>query len=235
MPANPAAKALAQTDPSGLPAPRAPHPSGGPAPRTPRAFDAVLFDLDGVLVDSFEVWLEVVNRTAERFGRPPVTRERLASIFGQGIADDMRNLYPGRTRAEILAAYDDAMPRSLARITVNPEAASTLDGLGARGVKRAVVTNSQPSIAADVLRLAGLTGHVELWAGAGDGLREKPAPDLLLHALGRLGVPAGRALMVGDTDYDERAANAAGTRFLRYEIRRGTSLAGALEGAFHRG
>ena len=65
--------------------------------RAPRQIEAVLFDLDGVLVDSFEVWVGVVNEVAERFGRPSVTREFVASIFGQGISDDMRNLYPGRS------------------------------------------------------------------------------------------------------------------------------------------
>ena len=218
-------------NPSEGPAPRASSPSGAAAPRSPRPYDAVLFDLDGVLVDSFEVWLDVVNRTAERFGAQTVTREFLATIFGQGIADDMRNLYPGRTREEILAAYDAAMPRSLERIAVNAEAAAALTGLRAKGLRCAVVTNSQPSIAADVLRLARLDGCVDLWAGAGGGLKEKPAPDLLVHALERLGVPAGRALMVGDTDYDAQAARAAGTAFLRYEIRRGASLNAALEAA----
>jgi HAD superfamily hydrolase (TIGR01509 family) len=197
-------------------------------PRADGAVRAVLFDMDGVLVDSFEVWLGVVNATARRFGHPEVTRERLLAIFGQGIADDMRNLYPGRSRDEILAAYDEAMPGCLARITVNPEAADSLALLRTHGVRRAVVTNSQTSIAGSVLRLVGLEAHLDTWTGVSGGLKEKPAPDLLLHALRVLGTKPQDALMVGDTDYDEEAAKAAGTRFLRYEIRKGTSLKAAL-------
>jgi HAD superfamily hydrolase (TIGR01509 family) len=192
---------------------------------------AVLFDLDGVLIDSFEVWLAVVNATARKFGAPGISREGLRPIFGQGISDDMRNLYPGRTRREILAAYDEAMPACSTNVQVNPEAVAALGLLGAQGVKRAVVTNSQASIAKAVLDATGLGLHLDAWAGVADGLKEKPAPDLLLHALERLRIRPEHTLMVGDTDYDERAARAAGTRFLRYEIRKGGSLKGALVGA----
>ena len=200
-------------------------------PPHPPPVHAVLFDLDGVLIDSFEVWLAVVNATARKFGVPGITREGLAPIFGQGISDDMRNLYPGRTRREILAAYDEAMPACITNVQVNPEAVAALDRLGAQGVRRAVVTNSQASIAAAVLKVTGLEAHLDAWTGVTEGLREKPAPDLLVHALGRLGHRAEHALMVGDTDYDEHAARAAGARFLRYEIRKGASLTRALTAA----
>lgn len=199
-----------------------------PRPRAP--FRAVLFDLDGVLVDSFEVWLAVVNDARVRFGFPPVTREGLAPIFGQGLSDDLKNLYPGRTRAEIVAAYDDAMPRWIGRMTLNPEARAALEDLAARGLKRAVVTNTQASLAGIVLRTVGLEAHVDALVAVAPGVREKPAPDLLLRALHLLEAAPHEALMVGDSDYDRQAAEAAGTAFLRYEIRKGTSLGAALSG-----
>lgn len=191
---------------------------------------AVLFDLDGVLVDSFEVWLAVVNAACERFGRPAVSRERLGEIFGQGIEDDARNLYPGRTAAEIRAAYDEALPRSLVHMRVNVEAAATLDALGRRRIRRAIVTNTQPSLADLVLRTVGLAQHVDAWVAPGPGLRGKPAPDMLTKALALTGAGPEQALMVGDTDYDERAAKAAGVRFLRYDLRSGLRLSVALAG-----
>lgn len=196
-----------------------------------RECEAVLFDLDGVLVDSFEVWLAVVNAAAQRFGRPAVTREHLERIFGQGIEEDARDLYPGRSHDEIRAAYEAAMPTALPRMLRNPEAHAALRALARRGLKRAVVTNTQESLAGVVLRTTDLAGHVDACVALGGGLRGKPEPDLLLRALELTGASPGTALMVGDTDYDERAARAAGVRFLRYELRRGTSLTLALSGA----
>lgn len=195
---------------------------------------AVLFDLDGVLVDSFEVWLAVVNDARKRFGLKDVAREFVASIFGQGLSDDLVNLYPGRTREEVLTAYDAAMPRCIDRMTVNPEALGALEALEALGLKRAVVTNTQQSLAPLVLRTVGLAQHLDAVVSVAAGLREKPAPDLLHRALDLLGVRPEQALMVGDTDYDATAARAAGTAFLRYEIRKGGSLRSALEGALAR-
>jgi HAD superfamily hydrolase (TIGR01509 family) len=195
------------------------------------AAQAVLFDLDGVLVDSFRVWLAVVNAARKRFGHPVLAAGDLKPIFGQGVSDDMRNLYPGRSRAEILGAYDDAMPASIREMEVNPEAVPVLRALGARGIRRAVVTNTQQSLARLALTTVGFLPHLDAWTGVTAGLREKPAPDLLLHVLERLRLPPGRALMVGDTDYDARAAAAAGVPFLRYEIRTGARLAEALAGA----
>ena len=201
--------------------------SAAPPPAAPAA---VLFDLDGVLVDSFEVWFEVVNVARKRFGLSEVARARVAAIFGQGISDDLRNLYPGRTREEVLGAYDAAMPQAIGRMQVNPEARSVLQGLGSRGVRRAVVTNTQQSLATKVLAAVGLADAVDACIAVAPGLREKPAPDLLLCALEVLAVAPGRALMVGDTDYDAQAAQAAQVPFLRYELRAGTSLQVALSG-----
>jgi HAD superfamily hydrolase (TIGR01509 family) len=189
---------------------------------------AVLFDLDGVLVDSFEVWLAVVNEVALRFAAPPLTRAGLERIFGQGIEEDARTLYPGRSVPEIRAAYDAAMPRHVHLVQANPEAAPALDRLGARGIGRAIVTNTQDTLAPRILQAADLAARVDAVQGMGRGLREKPHPDLLLAALEVLGVPARDALMVGDTTYDEEAARAAGVRFVRYDVRSGASLLATL-------
>ena len=89
-----------------------------------------------------------------------------------------------------------------------------LDALGARGLVRAVVTNAMRPIAEAALAAGGLADHLELVACAGGALRPKPAPDLLVHALEGLGLPAAAAGMVGDSRFDREAAAAAGVRFI---------------------
>jgi phosphoglycolate phosphatase len=192
---------------------------------SPRAF---LFDLDGVLVDSFDAWFHVVNDAAKRFGAPAIAPDRFRSIWGQGVSADVQHLYPGRTHAEVEDAYADALPRHGAQVRVNPEAQATLDALAARGIARACVTNTQEGLARKVLESSSLLARFEAVVGVTAGRREKPAPDLLLLAAARIAVPPRRAVMVGDSRYDEEAATAAKVPFLHYDSRTGASLLAAV-------
>jgi HAD superfamily hydrolase (TIGR01509 family) len=196
-------------------------------PTPPRAF---LFDLDGVLVDSYDVWFLVVNDAAKRFGLPAVEAERFRSVWGQGIAADVENLYPGRTHADVEAAYAESLPKHGTKVRVNPEAAATLDALAARGIARACVTNTQDELARAILRSASLLARFDAVVGVVEGRREKPAPDMLLLASAQIGVPPRRAVMVGDSRYDEEAAAAARVPFLSYDQRTGASLLAAVLG-----
>lgn len=192
------------------------------------AVRAVLFDLDGVLVDSYQAWFAMVNDAARQFGSPEVTLERFQGVWGQGIGADVKNLYPGRTHRDVEEAYERAMAKQAGTIMVNPEAAATLDDLLALGLPRACVTNTQIGLARAVLTASGLLARFEAVEGMAPGRREKPAPDLLLAALEALEVAPADALMVGDSRYDEGAAEAARVPFLHYDLREGGSLRAAL-------
>jgi AHBA synthesis associated protein len=198
------------------------------SPPASGAVRAILFDLDGVLLDSFDAWLAVVNDVAERFGAPGLDRTGLALVFGQGIEEDARTLYPGHGVAEIRAAYEEAMPRHVARMQVGVKSLSVLERLGARGIRRAVVTNTQASLAARILEATGLSARIDAFTAVDGRLREKPHPDLLVEALRQLAVDAGEAVMVGDSRYDAEAASAAQVRFQRYDLRTGDDLDAAL-------
>ena len=60
-------------------------------------FRAVLFDLDGVLVDSREAWFEAMSRVAKELQAPAIARERFDATFGQGVDADIEAFYPGVT------------------------------------------------------------------------------------------------------------------------------------------
>lgn len=194
----------------------------------PGAVKAVLFDLDGVLIDSYRAWFVVVNEAARAFGSPKVSLAMFQSVWGQGIGADVKNLYPGRTHREVEEAYERAMAEQESTIVVNPEAAATLDDLRALGLPRACVTNTQIGLARAVLGASGLLARFDAVEGMAPNRREKPAPDLLLAALTALRVAPADALMVGDSRYDEGAAEAAKVPFLHYDLRDGGSLRAAV-------
>lgn len=172
---------------------------------------AVLFDLDGVLVDSYEAWFQVLCAVARELGYPPIAREVFAAGWGQGIEADVQRFFPRHSVAELERRYDAAYPKQLAHLRFDPHGPAVLDALRARGVPSALVTNTPAPLArAIVARGALVLGAV---VGGTDVARAKPAPDIVLCACERVGVAPAEALVVGDTEFDRAAASAAGAAF----------------------
>lgn len=183
----------------------------GAAPR------AVIFDLDGVLVNSAPVHAEAYRRLFDDEGIPvpPGGFEAVAA---------------GRSRAEVLRAiagpvlgegFEDALPRLMARkvafmeqvlaeqgLPTVPGAAALLDALHAAGVPLALSTTSRtPEL---LLERAGLGGKLRHIASSRDVPRPKPAPDTYELALSFVGVAAADAVAIEDSDVGVAAARAAG-------------------------
>lgn len=175
--------------------------------------DAVLFDMDGVLVKSEEVWFRAVEEAGVRFRGRAITREEFFPTFGQGTAADIPYFGLNTTRAELDAFYVEGFLRHIGEMWVNPDAAPLLSRLREQGRKIALVTNTVGPLAARILETAKLNGFFHALATSDRVVHAKPAPDLPLLALKELGVDAARAVMVGDSKYDREAAKAAGVRF----------------------
>lgn len=175
---------------------------------------AVLFDLDGVLVRSEEPWFRTMEEAGRVFRGRPVTREEFAPTFGQGTAADAEQFKLRVGPDELNRFYLDVFPRFAKETWVNPDARGVLEGLQARGLKRAVVTNTASPLAFTILRSAGLLELFDWIACADHVVKAKPAPDLVLHAVQRLQVAPESALLVGDSRFDREAARSAGVRFV---------------------
>jgi phosphoglycolate phosphatase/AHBA synthesis associated protein len=188
---------------------------------------AVLFDMDGVLVDSYWVWFHTINAFAGAHGYPAVTEADFGSCFGQGTDADIVRWFGRHDAATLDAFYDQRFLDHVEHMEVDPEAPGVLAGLRDRGLGTAVVTNTVAPLARAVLGRIGVAADVV--CGTGEGAAAKPAPDLVLRACERLGVAPGEACMVGDSVYDRDAARAAGVRFVGYR-RAGDARVEALPG-----
>jgi HAD superfamily hydrolase (TIGR01509 family) len=172
---------------------------------------AVLFDLDGVLIDSYDVWFSVMNAAARHFGYPPVTAEAFRESWGQGMEADRETFFPRHEVEELAAWYDAHFADHLEHLVVSPGVPALFARLHARGLPSAVVTNTPNPLARELVVRAG--ARVDAVVGANDVARAKPAPDMVLHACALLGVEPARALLVGDSRFDRDAARGAGVRF----------------------
>ena len=183
--------------------------------RTARVIEAVVFDLDGVIVSSEEVWDEVREAlTRERGGWwVPEAHRRMMGMSTSEWAAYMRDeLGVPMTQEEIVSEVERRLIARYERdLPLIPGAVDTVCALSAR-YPLGLASSSTRVLIAAVLRLAGLTAHFRVTVSSEEVPRGKPAPDVYLRALELLGVAPAGAVAVEDSTAGIRAAAAAGMR-----------------------
>lgn len=179
------------------------------------AFSAVLFDFDGVLVDTEWAIYDAWHRTFLEHGHPlPL------EIYNRCIGSDFETWSP-KTHLEDLTAQSfdwhdldarrqEKIMADLNRQTPMPGALALLEQLKAAGVPRAVVSSSSHHWVDGWLEKLDLARWFDLVICRGDAARIKPAPDLYLEAAHRLGMPPQDCLVIEDSHNGLKAAKAAG-------------------------
>lgn len=180
----------------------------------PEPLQAVLFDLDGTLVDTAPDLRHAVNRVLADHGRPPVAMEALRAVVSKGgramLATALPDLDEATREAMIppfLAYYGDAVKVDS---VLFPGIAALLDAIEARGLRWGIVTNKPEGLARAVVAGFGWEGRCAVLVGGDTLPQRKPDPAPLLHACAALGIAAADALYVGDDERDILAARAAG-------------------------
>ncbi|TKS54894.1 phosphoglycolate phosphatase [Luteimonas yindakuii] len=178
-------------------------------------FPAVLFDLDGTLVDSASDIAEAVNRMLAELGLPRVPEARILGWIGEGAHQLITSaLRDAGSTLDADAVYARFMVHYEACLLLDPRlydgVVDTLQALRDRGVRMAVCTNKPSRFVPPLLAAMGIDGYFEGVVG-GDSLAwRKPDPRPLLHLAAQLDVEPARCLMVGDSETDFAAARAAG-------------------------
>ena len=189
-----------------------------------RDLRAVLFDLDGVLVHSYEAWFHLVRLAARHFCRTDVSPDQFKQSWGQGLDADLRDFFPGCDAREVERFYEDHLLDFDAHIQVDPEAVTALRTLRDGQVPRGVVTNTPLFLARDLLAWSGLIGLMDVTSGAVQDVPPKPAPDLIVRACQELQLEPRTVLVVGDSRFDAQAARAAGTPYVGYRTAESESI-----------
>jgi phosphoglycolate phosphatase len=174
---------------------------------------AVLFDFDGTLADSYQAITASVNHVRAAHDLPPLSEAEVRPHVGRGPASLLEHTVPGVDLAVDWPRYRAHHPRVLESGThLLPGAAEALAALKARGLAIGVCSNKPREFTRRLLDYLGLGGAVDLVLGPEDVERPKPAPDMLLAALARLGLKAEQVLYLGDMVVDIDTARAAGLR-----------------------
>ncbi len=178
---------------------------------------AVLFDMDGTLVDTEDVWWQAVADTASDLGYRLSERD-LPDVLGRPVehtADHLLHVTgTGRERAALVAELDGRFAELVERdIRPRPGALALLDALRAQRLTTALVSASPRRVVDMVLRALG-RDRFTVTVSADDTTRTKPAPDPYLAAARQLGVDPARCVAVEDTPTGVASAEAAGCQVL---------------------
>lgn len=178
----------------------------------------ILFDLDGVLVDSKEAHYASFAQLGEEVGYT-FSREQFAHIFGRHNADIFPIIYghplpPKRIAA--LADRKEAIFRDLLRGKVQPlpGVMTLLPALKAAGFHRAIGTSTPRANVTMILDELGMQGMFEAIVSAEDVTRGKPDPQVFLLAAARVGIPPARCVVVEDAVAGVQAALNGGMKAL---------------------
>lgn len=197
----------------------------------------VIFDLDGTLVDTAPDIRVAANILMRENGLPELDIERVRGLIGQGARGLIVRAFQAsgkRLDDDSLAALEcrfiDVYGSAIARLSRPfPGVEVALDALTAAGAKLAICTNKRASLALKLLDELALAPHFAALATPETVGAVKPDPAHLLAAIEGAGGRPERAVMVGDSLSDARAARAAGVRLILVDFGYAEVPAAAME------
>jgi len=177
---------------------------------------AVLFDLDGTLVDTFEAFHIMVNDILRRFNKP----ERRFSENARLVGKTSRAIVETIARETGLNTSLEELSEIMVREWIHtymprygrlyPDALQTLEELKKRGYLLGVVSNTSREELSNYLNSFKIGGFFNVTVSAGDAEKPKPSPEPVLKAVKMLNVKPEEAVMVGDRPEDVESGRAAG-------------------------
>jgi len=187
------------------------------------AIEAVVFDLDGVLVDSDHIWHEVREGFARERGGSWSDRSE-ADMTGMSSTEWSRYMHdvvgisdpPKEINDEVVQRMNVRYAAELPLIEGAADAVRRVAG----SFRLALASSSNRELVDAVLAEAGLTRYFDATVSSEEVTRGKPSPDVFLEAARRLGAPPGRCAAVEDSANGIRAAHAAGMRVIAIPNRR---------------
>jgi HAD superfamily hydrolase (TIGR01509 family) len=181
--------------------------------------EAIVFDMDGVIIDSEQVWASVREQLVRERGGTWLDEANVAMMgmssteWSRYMRDDLRlDMTPEEISREVVARMERAYRERLPLLPGAREAVETLAAEWPLGL----ASSANREVIDLVLELADLQRHFTATVSSEEVARGKPAPDVYLEAARRLGVAADRCVAIEDSASGIRAAAAAGIRVIAY-------------------
>jgi beta-phosphoglucomutase len=186
-----------------------------------RQLRAVLWDMDGTLIDSAEYHWLTWHSTLAGLG-VTLTRDDFAGWFGSRNDRILGRYFPGMDAAEMKRIGDakEALYRAMVRsdgVELLPGIAAWLERLHADGWRQAVASSAPPANIDVLVEVLGLDDVFQATVSAEEVAHGKPSPDVFLRAAEKVGVPRARCVVVEDAGIGVEAGRRAGMRTIGIE------------------
>lgn len=186
----------------------------------PDSIKAVIFDMDGVLVDACEWHYQALNLALEEKGFTITPEEHLNQYNGLPTQIKLNLLTERKGLAPVLHKEIERCKQRLTMELIEQNCQPVIEHINAlsrlrfSGIRLAVASNSIRRTIEMMLTRAGVTPWIEFYLSNEDVMFAKPAPDIYLKAIERLGLKAEETLIVEDSPHGVMAARASGARVM---------------------
>lgn len=175
---------------------------------------ALIFDLDGTLLDTLADLHSSVNYALDRFGFPQRSMEEVRTFVGNGLRSLVRKAVPPdtseQTASEVLTALKEYyIDHTYDKTRPYDGIVPMLDELKRRGFPMAIVSNKADPMV-QILRNVYFSEQIPVAVGESAEIARKPAPDMVFSAMKKLGCAAEDAVYIGDSEVDVLTAKNAG-------------------------
>ena len=177
-------------------------------------FKAIIFDLDGTLLNTLPDLVEVTNTALQRAGMPPRNQQEILGFVGNGVQSLISQAVPeGTSPQQLQQVYEDwcRIHHEIGTRLTHPfpHVVETLDQLKADGIALGVLSNKFDTGVQEVVAQY-LPGYFAAVHGESEDIPRKPDPKGLRHTIAELGFEPHECMYVGDSPNDIRTAKAAG-------------------------
>ena len=176
---------------------------------------AILFDVDGTLLDTREFLFRATEHSLGKHGFPVLPRELITTFVGKPLVEFYQSVAPTALETDINLLSDthhEFQMENLHLAKSFPNIIKVLTLLKNKGIKMAAVTSRTNQNVAKTLEIAGVDSFLDVVITSDDVVNLKPHPEPLLKAMDLLGVKPEETWMVGDAEPDILAGKNAGTK-----------------------
>lgn len=175
---------------------------------------AILFDMDGVLVDSLDSWWLSLNSALEAFNQKKISRnEFIKKYWGHNLYDNIKKM---NLPMEVARFCNNVYGDNIKSIKIFKETKPILEKL--KKYKKVIITNTPKDCAVQILKKFSIEKYFEFIITSDDVSNGKPNPEIVLKACKILNVKPKDVVLVGDTESDVKAGKAAGCKVIGVNV-----------------